>query len=78
MNSREELARSARAAILSITERVPVSVALPEEGALTLVDDGNRRMQAMMRDGKWVRPNGTALSIVPTHWLKFQHNDRKA
>ncbi len=72
MGSRDDLARQARAAILSLVERVSVEVGLPEDGALTLVDDGERRMQAKLKDGRGVRPNGTELSIVPTHWMRFK------
>lgn len=72
MGSRDDLARQARAAILSMVERVSVQEGVPEDGALTLADDGERRMQAKLKDGRWVRPNGTELSIVPTHWMRFK------
>lgn len=74
MTTADDLARAVRRVVLEITERLPVAEMLPEEGALTLVDDGERRMQGMLKNGRWVRPNGTELSIVPTHWLRFKRN----
>jgi hypothetical protein len=77
MSARAELARRFRAVIMETIERRPIAE-LPEEGTLTLVDNGtlgrlgDRRAEARFRNGRWMRPGGGALPFTPMFWVRWR------
>jgi citrate lyase gamma subunit len=78
IDTRQELGRQVREAILELVDRVPISE-LPEEGTHSLVDNGGldwlctRRCEAIFKEGRWVEAtDGQALTFQPTYWVRIR------
>jgi hypothetical protein len=78
IDTRQELGRQVREAILGLVDRVPISET-PEEGTVSLVDNGGpawlctRRCEAIFKEGHGVRAkDGRPLTFQPAYWVRIR------